>query len=624
MAQKKLNVVITADTTQFERQMRIASNKLKDVGKDLENFGKSISKMTGLLAAKGAAAVNAAMKVQDAFKTIQTGTGATGEKLRGLQDEFKKLARTVPESYQEVATAIADLNTMLGLSDRPLREMGKAMLDVTRLAGGDLKGNIASVAKAMNADLYSRYVYRRVLDKQASGREATVEGEHKLQVRKWEEAQLKGDAGSLYGQDRQPAMYEQRLNQDEKQWSQVIDNLAQTDSGIQTRMMETPLVFTLVTTRDGKNVSRYPLYVGVGKLQKIQRDHPYMTSDVLKQIPRALADPIAIFRSAENSRNPNGLVAMLELRVPINAQGEEDTVVAALKLNAKKRDADVDINVLTSAYSKANERAKAVKPNPFWYSQQESLGNLVYVNTQKSSAWSHVTGVQCPSGTRGRNFLANSIKTEADLVKARKEGGNQFYQSGTEVKRQGKLKQDRVEWGRAVDRFVAGEMGELETVRVMDMPLALQLAGALKNEIVAGYKFFEHTLQGKHSEQISPALMKKLVTSLADPIMVFDSDSHPGTSLVAMLELQDKQGATVVVPVRLQMNPGDPNSPAILSSFYGKGNSSTGIPSNRWFVHQIEKGNLKYINTKKAPAGVVPQGSNCPKSLLHQVLLRTV
>ena len=151
MAQKKLNVVITADTTQFERQMRIASNKLKDVGKDLENFGKSISKMTGLLAAKGAAAVNAAMKVQDAFKTIQTGTGATGEKLRGLQDEFKKLARTVPESYQEVATAIADLNTMLGLSDRPLREMGKAMLDVTRLAGGDLKGNIASVSKAMNA-----------------------------------------------------------------------------------------------------------------------------------------------------------------------------------------------------------------------------------------------------------------------------------------------------------------------------------------------------------------------------------------------------------------------------------------------------------------------------------------
>ena len=545
--------------------------------------------------------------------------------------EFKRLAEAAPDltaklgqdlRYGTSGETVRELHAKLQKQDRlhdPLEQNtpeAKAAVTLRETMRKQfVEAGQSDELAAMNADLYSRYVYRRVLDKQASGREATVEGEHKLQVRKWEEAQLKGDIGNLYGQERPPAMYEQRLNQDEKQWSQVIDNLAQTDARVQTQMMRTPLVFTLVTTRDGSSVSPYPLFVSAGKLQKIQRDHQYMTSEVLKQIPRALADPIAIFRSAENSKNPNGLVAMLELRVPVNAQGEEDTVVAALKLNAKKRGADVDINVLTSAYAKTNEHAKLAKPNLTWYPWQESLGNLVYVNTQKSSAWSHVTGVQFPSDTRGRNFLTNSIKTEADLVKARKEGGNQFYQGGTEVKRQGKLKQDRVEWGRAVDRFVAGEMGELETVRVMDMPLALQLAGALKNEIVAGYKFFEHTLQGKHSEQISPALMKKLVTSLADPIMVFDSDSHPGTSLVAMLELQDKQGATVVVPVRLQMNPGDPNSPAILSSFYGKGNSSTGVPSNRWFVHQIEKGNLKYINTKKSTRWSSASGLQLPKVL---------
>lgn len=151
MAQNKLTVVITADTTQFEKQMRVVSNRLKSAGKDLQSFGQSITKVTGFLTAKGAAAMNAAMKVQDAFKTIQTGTGATGKTLKGLQDEFKELARSVPESYQEVPMAIADLNTMLGLSGGQLWEMGKAMLDVTRLAGGDLKGNIASVAKAMNA-----------------------------------------------------------------------------------------------------------------------------------------------------------------------------------------------------------------------------------------------------------------------------------------------------------------------------------------------------------------------------------------------------------------------------------------------------------------------------------------
>lgn len=143
-SQKKLTVVITADSTQFSRN-------LKSVSKELQGFGKKITQLTSFFAGKTAASIRAAMKVQDAFKTIQAGTGATGMKLKELQNEFKKLARIVPESYQEVGTAIADLNTMLGLSDRPLREMGKAMLDVTRLAGGDLKGNIASVAKAMNA-----------------------------------------------------------------------------------------------------------------------------------------------------------------------------------------------------------------------------------------------------------------------------------------------------------------------------------------------------------------------------------------------------------------------------------------------------------------------------------------
>ena len=143
-SQKKLTVVITADSTQFSRN-------LKSVSKELQGFGKKITQLTSFFAGKTAASVRVAMKVQDAFKTIQAGTGATGMKLKELQNEFKKLARIVPEFYQETATAIADLNAMPGLSDRPLREMGKAVLDVTRLAGGDLKGNIAAVAKAMNA-----------------------------------------------------------------------------------------------------------------------------------------------------------------------------------------------------------------------------------------------------------------------------------------------------------------------------------------------------------------------------------------------------------------------------------------------------------------------------------------
>ena len=200
-------------------------------------------------------------------------------------------------------------------------------------------------------------------------------------------------------------------------------------------------------------------------------------------------------------------------------------------------------------------------------------------------------------------------------------GENIFYQQQAERRYKGKLHQDSIAWAKAVDKYLIGEMGNHDIVRVMDMPLALELAGAPVREIVADKTFFDHTISGKHSGEVKPALMKKLVRSLADPIMVFDSASHPGTSLVAMLELQDEQGATIVVPVRLQMNPNDPNTPAKIASFYGKGDPKTGVPNDKWFIKQVvdKKGNLtgrlKYVNTKKLSRWSSAGGLQLPRVL---------
>lgn len=130
-AQKKLTIVLAADLSQFDKNMLAASKRIKNLGKDVQNFGKKVLALGNIMKARGVSALLSAVKIQDAFKTIQVGTGATGEKLRGLQNEFKKLARIVPEFYQETATAIADLNTGPGLSGQSLRKMGRAMLDVT-------------------------------------------------------------------------------------------------------------------------------------------------------------------------------------------------------------------------------------------------------------------------------------------------------------------------------------------------------------------------------------------------------------------------------------------------------------------------------------------------------------
>ena len=227
---------------------------------------------------------------------------------------------------------------------------------------------------------------------------------------------------------------------------------------------------------------------------------------------------------------------------------------------------------------------------------------------------------------RGNSYLVfnpNQIKS-VDNRGTFDAGENIFYQNQVERRYKGKLHQDSIAWAKAVDKYLIGEMGDHDIVHVMDMPIALELAGAPVREIVADKTFFNHTISGKHSGEVKPALMKKLVRSLADPIMVFDSASHPGTSLVVMLELEDDQGATIVVPVRLQMDPTDPNSPAKITSFYGKGDPQTGTPNNKWFIKQVVDkngnltGRLKYVNRKKYPDGVASEGSNCPKLLLHR------
>lgn len=150
MADAKLTFGLSFDLQQFNKGMFFVQKKLRDLGKSLQIKAPTLmyNGMYGF--SKIGAAVTAAKKLQDAYKLIQVGTGATGAALRGLQEEFKKVAVSGPQSFQESATAVADLNTRLGLSGEPLRKMSQTMLDLTRLTGGELKGNITAVTQAMN------------------------------------------------------------------------------------------------------------------------------------------------------------------------------------------------------------------------------------------------------------------------------------------------------------------------------------------------------------------------------------------------------------------------------------------------------------------------------------------
>ena len=118
-----------------------AGEKLgKDLGdrisKGLSKTGKTLTKaVTAPLLAGGAAIIGAGLQLDEALDSIRIGTGATGAELDALEQSFKNVANNVAAPYESIAPVIADLNTRLGLTGKPLETLGKQLLDLQQITG---------------------------------------------------------------------------------------------------------------------------------------------------------------------------------------------------------------------------------------------------------------------------------------------------------------------------------------------------------------------------------------------------------------------------------------------------------------------------------------------------------
>jgi phage-related minor tail protein len=144
---RELKVVIAGDASGAEKALASVEQKS---GKLSPAFGAVGKAAAAGFAAMGAATAGAAVglfKVGESFDgaadTIRVGTGATGQALEALKGDFKAVVKDVPTDFASASTAIADLNTRTGQTGEPLQELSKRMLEMTRLAGGDLSSNIA-------------------------------------------------------------------------------------------------------------------------------------------------------------------------------------------------------------------------------------------------------------------------------------------------------------------------------------------------------------------------------------------------------------------------------------------------------------------------------------------------
>lgn len=180
------------------------------------------------------------------------------------------------------------------------------------------------------------------------------------------------------------------------------------------------------------------------------------------------------------------------------------------------------------------------------------------------------------------------------------------------------LEQDMKAWSSVVDRIETGK-SKRGQYTVMSAPLVMTLTGARPGEsfaprkIVATSAVLNKILKGKHKNEIDAALLKQLPSALAAPVMIFKSATRDD-SRVVMLELKDKNGSTVIVPVALNTQGEDLNKPVVMTSVYdqAKGKSENRTPNNQWFINQIEEGRLLYINRQKSTAWATSGGLQLP------------
>lgn len=226
----------------------------------------------------------------------------------------------------------------------------------------------------------------------------------------------------LSGKSTKKDMAERQLDADEKSFADSVDRfIAGKEKSPMVRVMTTPLVLKLT----GAEV--LPVEIAKTDLEKILNGKHAgdMTPEIMKQLPRALTNPIMIFKSYTGPNGEERRVVVVDLK---DSNGATIVVPFELKVTTRK---NYEINRIASAYGKTKKKSK--NPSYEWFNSQLDEENLLYANRKKAinEILQRSPNWPMPEEKVDNLLSAPNVANEEDLVKLKSENPT-YYQTAAD------------------------------------------------------------------------------------------------------------------------------------------------------------------------------------------------
>lgn len=324
---------------------------------------------------------------------------------------------------------------------------------------------------------------------------------------------------------------EVKLAIDEQNFAKNVDAIVQNtykgDSSVP--VMSTPLALELA----GAEI--LPIEISPKNLKKITigkhnvANGEGMTPEIVKQIPRALTDPIMIFDTEySGKKGEKRIIAVLDLK-----DENDTTIVTPFELKQRNNKKGYEINEMLSAFGKDDKVTKQQATK--WYEDNVLAGRLRYINKEKTAEWLKSARDEYPMLERAvDSSLTLNIPTEKDFVNLKNRKTEQYSlgnkSTGEEATfgRSGKTKT----WGEikpVTRKEVEAAFNAIVPVRVGGVDEKYKGLFKVGPEVVRSRAFADYAT---YSHEIGHFLDKKLEVKGSDAELIAGAENVWGNNSV--------------------------------------------------------------------------------------------